>query len=116
MVRPVGPGGRAESKGLVAEIDGLEVEVPAYDPAKPDETAPVAIRVWESHPARAIEADSPVRAALDLLEELALLNAAVAAIARSRLTGRGLVIVLKGARFPDGHLVGLFLPLGQSHK
>ncbi|MFH9016317.1 hypothetical protein ACH4C6_33655 [Streptomyces sp. NPDC017943] len=42
-------------------------------------------------------ADSPV---LELMEELRLLNAAVKAIARSCLTGRGILLVLKGVRFP----------------
>jgi hypothetical protein len=65
-----------------------------------DPNAPVAIRVWEPDPERWIEADSPVRSSLELLEELLLLNAAVKAIARSRITGRGLLLIPKGSRFP----------------
>lgn len=87
--------------GLTVEIVGEKVEIPAADddqPPAPD--APVAFRVWQPHPRRHIEADSPVRSSLVVLEELRLLNAAVAAVARSRITGRGVLIVPKGARFP----------------
>jgi hypothetical protein len=97
---------RKDGQKMVAEIDGVDVEIPPYDPDNPNEDAPVAIRVWESHPRRKLEADSPVRSSLDLLEELHLLNAAVAAIARSRITGRGLVIIPKGTRFPTNSVQG----------
>jgi hypothetical protein len=88
------------SSGMTAEIDGEPIEIPEYDPDKPDPTAPAAIRVWDAHPRRRIEADSPVRSSLVILEELELLNAAVAAIARSRITGRGVLLIPKGVRFP----------------
>lgn len=88
------------ASGMTAEIDGQIIEIPEYDPQNPDDTAPAAIRVWDSHPRRRIEADSPVRSSLVILEELELLNAAVAAIARSRITGRGVLLIPKGVRFP----------------
>ncbi|MFD9422291.1 MULTISPECIES: hypothetical protein [unclassified Streptomyces] len=85
---------------LVAEIDGEDIPIEEGDPDALDTEGAVALRVWEPDPERAIEADSPVRSSLDLLEELLLLNSAVKAIARSRLTGRGLLLIPKGTRFP----------------
>lgn len=85
---------------LVAEIDGEDIPIEEGDPERLDTEGAVALRVWEPDPERAIEADSPVRSSLELLEELLLLNAAVKAIARSRLTGRGLLLIPKGTRFP----------------
>lgn len=94
---------RQQSGKLTVEIDGEDVEIPAGDADSMDPDSPVAIRVWEPDPERAIEADSPVRSALDLLEELQLLNAAVKAIARSRLIGRGVLLIPKGTRFPTSN-------------
>ncbi|KPI33278.1 hypothetical protein OV450_1366 [Actinobacteria bacterium OV450] len=91
---------RQQAGKLIAEVDGDDVAVPEGDPDNMDPDAPVAIRVWEPDPERSMEADSAVRSSMDLLEELLLLNAAVRAITRSRLTGRGLLLVPKGVRFP----------------
>lgn len=86
---------------MTAEIDGVEVEIPPYDAdATADPNTPVAIRVWDPHPRRHIEADSPVRSSLVVLEELRLLNAAVAAAARSRLVGRGVLFMPNNVTFP----------------
>ncbi|MFI2434651.1 hypothetical protein [Streptomyces sp. NPDC018693] len=91
---------RQQSGKLTVAIDGEDVEIPAGDPENLDPDAPVAIRVWEPDPEDSMLADSPVLSSLELLEELRLLNAAVKAIARSRLTGRGILLVPKGVRFP----------------
>lgn len=86
---------------IKAVVDGEEVEIPEYDPEGPqDPDAPIAVRIWKQSPRRRQEATSPVVRSLVVLEELRLLNAAVAAIARSRITGRGLLLVPAGARFP----------------
>jgi len=50
-------------------------------------------RMWRSHPAWSGEADSPMRAVLDLCEELVLLSRAVRARARSRAAGAGLLLI-----------------------
>ncbi|MFC9604557.1 hypothetical protein ACFTTN_13995 [Streptomyces niveus] len=97
---------KQQSGKLMAEIDGEDVPIPEGDPESMDPDGPVAIRVWEPDPERAIEADSPVRSSLELLEELLLLNAAVKAIARSRITGRGLLLIPKGTRFPTSGAQG----------
>ncbi|WP_073946043.1 hypothetical protein [Streptomyces kebangsaanensis] len=91
---------RQQAGKLTAEIDGDDIAIPAGGPENLDPDAPVALRVWEPDPERAIEADSPVRSSIDLLEELLLLNSAVKVIARSRLTGRGILLVPKDTRFP----------------
>jgi hypothetical protein len=84
-----------------ATIDGEEVDIPEYDPDAPEQPdAPVAMRVWKQSPRKRELATSPVIRAITVLEELRLLNAAVAAIARSRITGRGVLLVPAGTRFP----------------
>lgn len=86
---------------IKATIENEEVDIPEYDPDVPqDASAPVAIRVWKSSPRRHWVATSPVIRSITVLEELRLLNAAVAAIARSRITGRGVLLVPAGTRFP----------------
>lgn len=112
----------SRGKSLEAEIDGEIITIPGRElhDSAPDD--PVAIRVWEPHPRRHLEADSPVRAALELLEELRLLNAAVKAITRSRLTGRGVLLIPQGARFPtqpgkaasEDDLIDIFMTVAET--
>lgn len=88
---------------IKARIDGEEYEILEPGPDNPDEIGQdqlVAIRMWDPSPRRHWEATSPVMAAITVLEELRLLSAAVAAIARSRITGRGVLLVPAGTRFP----------------
>lgn len=86
---------------LKAIIDGEELEIPEFDPGAPsDPSTPIYFRVWKPSPRKHSQATSPVIRSLVILEELRLLNAAVAAIARSRITGRGILLVPAGTRFP----------------
>ncbi|WP_329368746.1 hypothetical protein OG896_24595 [Streptomyces sp. NBC_00669] len=87
---------------LEAQVDGDSLLIPAAAPdGHPvDPTTPVAIRIWDPDPADHLQADSPMLGCLDILEELRLLSAAVRAVALSRLTGRGILFVPQGARFP----------------
>lgn len=92
---------KAQRGKVRATIDGEDVDIPEFDPeVATDPDTPVAMRVWKPSPRRRQQATSPVIRSLVVLEELRLLNAAVAAIARSRITGRGLLLVPSGARFP----------------
>ena len=93
---------KAQRGKVRATIDGEDVDIPEFNPddPSPDPDTPVAMRVWKPSPRRRQQATSPVIRSLVILEELRLLNAAVAAIARSRITGRGLLLVPSGARFP----------------
>lgn len=105
---------------LVAEVDDGKVEIPGEGSDDPE--APVAIRVWDPHPRKHMEADSPVGRSLGLLNELRLLNASVAAIARSQLTGRGVIFVPQGTRFPaapgtnaaEDDLIEVFLQVAET--
>jgi hypothetical protein len=87
--------------GAEATIDGGKIEIPEYDADNPPEDdEPILIRVWRPSKRRRQDAISPVRSSITVLEELRLLNAAVAAITRSRITGRGVLLVPAGASFP----------------
>lgn len=62
----------------------------AYQPVG-DEA--LVYRVWRPHPRYSALADSPVRAVLDLLEELVLLTLTVRARAKSRLAANGILFI-----------------------
>lgn len=57
-----------------------------------DPETSVAYRVWRRHPHWSMEADSPMRAILDVVEELLILSRAIRASARSRLAGAGMLL------------------------
>jgi hypothetical protein len=64
----------------------------------PDRT--VIIRIWTSHPRKRWEADSPVRAVLPVLRELAALVKVAGQQMDSRLAGAGLLILPNNVQFP----------------
>lgn len=59
-------------------------------------------KVWRSHPRKSWEPDSPVRAVLPTLREIDLLTKRIAADAKSRLLGNGLIVFPESAVFPEG--------------
>ncbi|MFG2404266.1 hypothetical protein ACGFR8_07980 [Streptomyces brevispora] len=108
---------------MVATINGEPVPIPATEPGESTpELAPIAIRVWDPSPEIYMNADSPVLGALTELEELRLLSAAVRAVTLSRLTGRGVLVVPKGTRFPttgvqgdaEDDLIDVFLQVAET--
>lgn len=95
---------KVQRGGVKATVDGEVIDIPEFDPdSPPDDSTPVAIRVWKPHPRNHYLATSPVLRSTIVLEELRLLNAAVAAVSRSRITGRGVLLVPAGTRFPVGN-------------
>jgi hypothetical protein len=61
----------------------------------------VIIRVWNSHPRKKWQADSPVRAVLPVLRELRQLQRVSGQQMDSRLAGAGLLILPIGVQFPE---------------
>lgn len=62
--------------------------------------ADTVVRLWNPHPRKHVEADSPVRAQLSNLRELLLLSRHVTAQATSRLAGNGIEWVPAEMSFP----------------
>ena len=104
---------------LIIEGDSLE-----YDPEDI-----YLIRVWEPHPRRMYEADSPTRAALPILKELVGLTMHISAQVDSRLAGAGVLVVPQSAQrslrqsagvdededvdvFTEGLLEAMMTPIG----
>ena len=91
----------AQRGSVKTKVDGAELVIPEFDPEAPlDPEAAAYFQVWKPSGRNHEKPTSPVIRSLVVLEELRLLNAAVAAIARSRITGRGVLLVPAGTRFP----------------
>ncbi len=67
-----------------------------------DENDVLMIRVWQPHPRRHFEADSPVRATLPILRELIGLTMHVSALIDSRLAGAGILLLPTSATVLGG--------------
>ena len=86
------------SKWIIDRGDGQEERYEdGSHPERPAEA--LVIRIWRPHPAKWVEATSPVRAALPILRELEGLTKHVAATIDSRLAGAGLLVIPKEATF-----------------
>lgn len=86
------------SQWIIDRGDGVEEKYEdGSNPAKPAEA--LVIRIWRPHPAKWVEATSPVRAALPILRELEGLTKHVAATIDSRLAGAGILLLPKEATF-----------------
>lgn len=57
------------------------------------------LRLWQPHPARYWQADSPLRALLDTCEDVVLIGKELRAASRSRISANGLLL------FPDGMML-----------
>lgn len=60
------------------------------------------VRIWNSHPRKAGEPDSPVRACLDSLREIVATTATIANASRSRLIGNGVLFIPQETSLPPG--------------
>ena len=60
------------------------------------------VRVWNPHPRKASQPDSPVRACLDSLREIVATTATIANAARSRLIGNGVLFIPQETSLPAG--------------
>ena len=87
--RRVGPG-----------VEPITIQEPSSDTAEPGPGSGIVYRLWRPHPRWSHLPDSPMRAVLDLCEELVLLESAVKSQATSRLT-RG-ILKIPFELNPDG--------------
>lgn len=86
------------SDELVKSGSKISVRLPESDALLPlDPVNSAVIRLWRPHPRRAWWADSPVRALLNVLGQLAGLDSHVVATAESRLSGAGILLVAESA-------------------
>ncbi len=72
---------------------GEKLKAASEDEFEPVDDAAIVYRLWRRHPRYSMWPDSPMRAILDVAEELVMLTLAVRARARSRLAQSGILYV-----------------------
>lgn len=77
-----------KNKGRTVEIDLPDGTKHLYD-----KNVDVLFRIWNPHPHKAVDADSPVRSTLDSLNEIVRTTQTIANASKSRLIGNGVVFV-----------------------
>ncbi|MCD5419765.1 hypothetical protein LRS71_09385 [Rhodococcus pyridinivorans] len=81
--------------------DGLEFTLEDDSKHLFDEDRDLLFRVWNPHPRKASEADSPVRAAEDSLLEIVRTTKSIDNAAKSRLVGNGILFVPQEMSLPS---------------
>ncbi|WP_232622231.1 hypothetical protein [Rhodococcus rhodochrous] len=81
--------------------DGLELTLQDDSKHLFDEDRDLLFRVWNPHPRKASEADSPVRAAEDALLEIVRTTTSIDNAGKSRLVGNGIVFVPQEMSLPE---------------
>jgi hypothetical protein len=90
---------RDESTRSDRQID-LVRRVPTEDGEGVDTQTAAAIRIWRPHPRFSWQADSAARAALGVLQEIAMYDDHILATGVSRLAGAGMVGIPEGMTLP----------------
>ncbi|UYP17730.1 hypothetical protein OED52_13720 [Rhodococcus sp. Z13] len=81
--------------------DGIEFTLQDGSTHTYDETTDLLFRVWNPHPQKASEADSPVRAAEDPLVEIVRATVSIDNASKSRLVGNGIVFIPQEMSLPE---------------
>ena len=103
LVRPEGEVWLALNRDEIKTTSGnkVMVELPTGDNHEVNFAADSMFRVWNPRPRRAKEADSPVRATLDPLDEITRTTRTISNASKSRLIGNGVVFVPNEMSLPS---------------
>lgn len=90
---------RRQQGGAEGALEITNAETGAWEPIGEKD---IIIKVWQAHPRKRHEPDSPVRAVLTPLSEIEKLSLAVKAAGDSRLIGAGVLVLGESIEFPPG--------------